>query len=84
MAYKRRGGGDHLEIEKETEVEKESNKKTNNFPSQSALPWGGWGANLSAIVNTCVQASSRSFTWRLEEAQHQIFMDPGEQKEVFL
>lgn len=40
------------------------------------------GADLSAIVNTCVQASSRPFTWRLKEAQHQRFMAPGEEKEV--
>lgn len=44
----------------------------------------GWrgGADLSAIVNTCVQASSRPFTWRLKEAQHQRFMAPREEKEV--
>lgn len=43
---------------------------------------GPGGADLSAIVNTCVQASSRPFTWRLKEAQHQRFMAPREEKEV--
>lgn len=62
-----------------------SNKNVNTFPSPTAfMGWGGgWrGADLSAIVNTCVQASSRPFTWRLKEAQHQRFMAPGEEVEV--
>lgn len=72
----------------------EQQENINTFPSSTALPsvcvrvcvccglWGGRGADLSAIVNTCVQASSRPFTWRLKEAQHQRFMAPREEKEV--
>lgn len=37
-------------------------------------------SDLSAIVNTCVQASSRPSTRRQKEAQHQRFMAPGEEK----
>lgn len=40
----------------------------------------GGVADLSAIVNTCVQASSRPSTRRQKEAQHQRFMAPGEEK----
>lgn len=58
----------------------EQQQNINTFPSPTALLWGG--GDLSAIVNTCVQASSRPFTWRLKEAQHQRFMAPGEEKEV--
>lgn len=41
---------------------------------------GRGAADLSAIVNTCVQASSRPSTRRQKEAQHQRFMAPGEEK----
>lgn len=64
----------------------EQQENINTLTSPTALPWRGCGgareADLSAIVNTCVQASSRPFTWRLKEAQHQRFMAPGEEKEV--
>lgn len=71
----------------------EQQENINTFPSSTALPsvcvcvcvvgcGAGGGADLSAIVNTCVQASSRPFTWRLKEAQHQRFMAPREEKEV--
>ena len=59
----------------------EQQEHVNTFPSPTAFTRGG-GADLSTIVNTCVQASSRPFTWRLKEAQHQRFMAPGEEKEV--
>lgn len=60
-------------------------ENVNMFPSPTALNrrGGGWvGGGLSTIVNTCVQASSRPFTWRLKEAQHQRFMAPREEVEV--
>lgn len=59
----------------------EQQEHVNTLPSPTAFTRGG-GADLSTIVNTCVQASSRPFTWRLKEAQHQRFMAPGEEKEV--
>lgn len=57
-------------------------KNVNMFPSPTAFTGGGGGVDLSTIVNTCVQASSRPFTWRLKEAQHQRFMAAGEEVEV--
>lgn len=62
-------------------MQEEKQENVNTFPSPTASTRER-GPDLSTIVNTCVQASSRPFTWRMKEAQHQRFMAPGEQVEV--